>query len=695
MAAITEHFDVVVVGAGHAGCEAALACARLNLETILYTVSVESIALMPCNPNIGGSSKGHLVRELDALGGEMGKVIDRTFIQSRMLNRSKGPAVHSLRAQADKAAYTMAMRHVVENQPHLTVRQQEVTEILTTEDLNRNPDLADRYQNFIKDSDNKQNSIKNNKLFTETTIKDGRIVDNSPQIIGIRTISGAVCFAKAVILCTGVYLKARCIYGETSSATGPNGLLAANHLSDSLRAHGIRLVRFKTGTPARIDGRTIDFSKCERQDGDRPVIPFSFSTDPEDVQIEQQPCWLTYTNEETHRIIRDNIDRSPLYGGVIHATGPRYCPSIEDKVMKFPDKTRHQVFIEPEGSYTNEMYIDGMSSSMPEDVQFAMYRTVPGLEHAQIVRNAYAIEYDCLAPRQLRSSLEFRSIRGLFSGGQFNGSSGYEEAAAQGLMAGINASQYVHGRSPLVLLRSEAYIGVLIDDLVTKENFEPYRMMTSRAEYRLLLRQDNADLRLRKYGHLVGLISDEEMQKTSRKEEMIRSEISRVESVNIGTGEAVQKLLISLGSTPLESGAKLAELIRRPELTYDKLSPIDPDRQDLPDAVREQVNIEIKYHGYIERQKRQVEQFRKTEGRHIPSDINYDDVSGLRIEARQKLKAFHPENVGQAGRIAGINPADVSVLLVYLKQKEFLKEQRENSDHQEKLKSERFHDSEQ
>lgn len=695
MAAITEHFDVVVVGAGHAGCEAALACARLNLETILYTVSVESIALMPCNPNIGGSSKGHLVRELDALGGEMGKVIDRTFIQSRMLNRSKGPAVHSLRAQADKAAYTMAMRHVVENQPHLTVRQQEVTEIMTTEDLNRNPDLADRYQNFIKDSDNKQNSIKNNKLFTETTIKDGRIVDNSPQIIGIRTISGAVCFAKAVILCTGVYLKARCIYGETSSATGPNGLLAANHLSDSLRAHGIRLVRFKTGTPARIDGRTIDFSKCERQDGDRPVIPFSFSTDPEDVQIEQQPCWLTYTNEETHRIIRDNIDRSPLYGGVIHATGPRYCPSIEDKVMKFPDKTRHQVFIEPEGSYTNEMYIDGMSSSMPEDVQFAMYRTVPGLEHAQIVRNAYAIEYDCLAPRQLRSSLEFRSIRGLFSGGQFNGSSGYEEAAAQGLMAGINASQYVHGRSPLVLLRSEAYIGVLIDDLVTKENFEPYRMMTSRAEYRLLLRQDNADLRLRKYGHLVGLISDEEMQKTSRKEEMIRSEISRVESVNIGTGEAVQKLLISLGSTPLESGAKLAELIRRPELTYDKLSPIDPDRQDLPDAVREQVNIEIKYHGYIERQKRQVEQFRKTEGRHIPSDINYDDVSGLRIEARQKLKAFHPENVGQAGRIAGINPADVSVLLVYLKQKEFLKEQRENSDHQEKLKSERFHDSEQ
>lgn len=695
MAAITEHFDVVVVGAGHAGCEAALACARLNLETILYTVSVESIALMPCNPNIGGSSKGHLVRELDALGGEMGKVIDRTFIQSRMLNRSKGPAVHSLRAQADKAAYTMAMRHVVENQPHLTVRQQEVTEIMTTEDLNRYPDLADRYQNFIKDSDNKQNSIKNNKLFTETTIKDGRIVDNSPQIIGIRTISGAVCFAKAVILCTGVYLKARCIYGETSSATGPNGLLAANHLSDSLRAHGIRLVRFKTGTPARIDGRTIDFSKCERQDGDRPVIPFSFSTDPEDVQIEQQPCWLTYTNEETHRIIRDNIDRSPLYGGVIHATGPRYCPSIEDKVMKFPDKTRHQVFIEPEGSYTNEMYIDGMSSSMPEDVQFAMYRTVPGLEHAQIVRNAYAIEYDCLAPRQLRSSLEFRSIRGLFSGGQFNGSSGYEEAAAQGLMAGINASQYVHGRSPLVLLRSEAYIGVLIDDLVTKENFEPYRMMTSRAEYRLLLRQDNADLRLRKYGHLVGLISDEEMRKTSRKEEMIRSEISRVESVNIGTGEAVQKLLISLGSTPLESGAKLAELIRRPELTYDKLSPIDPDRQDLPDAVREQVNIEIKYHGYIERQKRQVEQFRKTEGRHIPSDINYDDVSGLRIEARQKLKAFHPENVGQAGRIAGINPADVSVLLVYLKQKEFLKEQRENSDHQEKLKSERFHDSEQ
>ena len=672
MAAITEHFDVVVVGAGHAGCEAALACARLNLETILYTVSVESIALMPCNPNIGGSSKGHLVRELDALGGEMGKVIDRTFIQSRMLNRSKGPAVHSLRAQADKAAYTMAMRHVVENQPHLTVRQQEVTEIMTTEDLNRNPDLADRYQNFIKDSDNKQNSIKNNKLFTETTIKDGRIVDNSPQIIGIRTISGAVCFAKAVILCTGVYLKARCIYGETSSATGPNGLLAANHLSDSLRAHGIRLVRFKTGTPARIDGRTIDFSKCERQDGDRPVIPFSFSTDPEDVQIEQQPCWLTYTNEETHRIIRDNIDRSPLYGGVIHATGPRYCPSIEDKVMKFPDKTRHQVFIEPEGSYTNEMYIDGMSSSMPEDVQFAMYRTVPGLEHAQIVRNAYAIEYDCLAPRQLRSSLEFRSIKGLFSGGQFNGSSGYEEAAAQGLMAGINASQYVHGRSPLVLLRSEAYIGVLIDDLVTKENFEPYRMMTSRAEYRLLLRQDNADLRLSAIGHEIGLVSDAHYEQVEADRAAIENEIQRLSAIKVGASAKVSAFLSEHGSTPLKTGESLAGLIRRPELDYESVAELDPERsarEPLPERVINQININIKYEGYITRQKKQVEQFRKLESKKLDPAFDYSQVKNLRIEARQKLNSYKPSSIGQATRIGGVSPADISVLLVYLEQK--------------------------
>ena len=657
MPSVSETYDVVVIGAGHAGCEAALACARVGLETIMFTVSVESIALMPCNPNIGGSSKGHLVREVDALGGEMGKNIDRTFIQSKMLNKSKGPAVHSLRAQADKSEYSREMRRVLENQEHLTIRQQEVTEILTSDD-----DCLIKKTEY---SDNNLNSADHDALFTIQGKKSVDNVDN--RITGVRTISGAIYHAKAVILCTGVYLKARCIYGEVSNETGPNGLMSATHLSDSLRAHGISLVRFKTGTPARIDRRSIDFSKCTEQKGDERVVPFSFSTDPESVQIDQVSCWLTYTNKETHRIIMENIDRSPLYAGVIHATGPRYCPSIEDKVVKFSDKDRHQVFLEPEGRYTNEIYIDGMSSSMPEDVQFAMYRTVPGLENARIVRNAYAIEYDCLAPKQLKLSLEFKKIRGLFSGGQFNGSSGYEEAAAQGLMAGINAARYIQGKEPIVLLRSEAYIGVLIDDLVTKENFEPYRMMTSRAEYRLLLRQDNADIRLRKYGREAGLISENEMELLDRKIKMIESETERISHLNIGTGEAVQHILEEMGSAPLLTGATLAELIRRPELDYEKLKDLDPDRPELPEAVREQVNIRIKYDGYIKRQMRQVEQFAKTEKRHIPETIDYDDVQSLRIEARQKLKEVRPESIGQASRIAGVSPADISVLLVYLK----------------------------
>ena len=623
---IEETYDAVVIGAGHAGCEAALALARLGFETILFTVSVESIALMPCNPNIGGTSKGHLVRELDALGGEMGKNIDRTFIQSKMLNVSKGPAVHSLRAQADKHEYSRRMRSVIENQEHLTVRQQEVAEIITE------------------------------------PFGDGQIIR------GVKSVSGAVYHAKTVILCSGVYLKARCIYGDVSQYTGPNGLMAANHLSASLLSHGIRLVRFKTGTPARIDGRSIDFSKMVEQKGDERIVPFSFSTDPEDVQIEQVSCWLTYTNEETHKVIRENIDRSPLYGGVIHATGPRYCPSIEDKVMKFPDKDRHQVFIEPEGRSTREMYIDGMSSSMPEDVQFAMYRSVPGLENAKIVRNAYAIEYDCLAPKQLKSSLEFKEVSGLFSAGQINGSSGYEEAAAQGLIAGINAANYMRGREPLVILRSEGYIGVLIDDLVTKENHEPYRMMTSRAEYRLLLRQDNADIRLRRYGYEAGLISEEEMKQLLEMERQIAEEIARVKTVSVGPTAEVQALLASFESTPLVSGAALVELIRRPELTYDDLISIDPGRPALSRRVREQVNIEIKYEGYIARQERQVAQFAKTEKKRIPSDIDYDDVKSLRLEARQKLKEFRPETLGQASRISGVTPADVNVLFVYLKQ---------------------------
>lgn len=615
-----EYTDIVVVGAGHAGCEAALACARMGLETILFTISVDSIAMMPCNPNIGGSSKGHLVKEVDALGGEMGKNIDRTFIQSKMLNLSKGPAVHSLRAQADKAEYSRQMRMVLENTEHLTIRQMEITDII---------------------------------------VEDGKIT-------GVKSFSNTIYHCKACILCTGTYLQARCIYGDISNPTGPNGLQAAKYLTQSLIDNGIQMKRYKTGTPARVDKRSLDFSKMEEQFGDERIVPFSFSTDPDSIQKEQISCWLTYTNEKTHEIIRSNLDRSPLYSGVIKGTGPRYCPSIEDKVVKFADKNRHQIFIEPEGIFTNEMYVGGMSSSLPEDVQIAMYRTVPGMENVKIVRNAYAIEYDCIEANQLNPTLEFKAIHGLFSGGQFNGSSGYEEAAAQGLVAGINAALYVQDREQIVIDRSEGYIGVLIDDLVTKENFEPYRMMTSRSEYRLLLRQDNADLRLRKIGYRAGLIKEEEYQRLVLKEQQIAEEMERVEQVRISATKQVQEFLERNESTTLKTSASLGELIRRPELTYEILKEIDPERPELPWDVQEQVNINIKYEGYIKRQKSQVEHFKKLEEKRIPEDICYADVPSLRIEARQKLEKMRPINIGQASRIAGVSPADISVLLVYL-----------------------------
>ena len=627
MAYVEETYDVVIVGAGHAGCEAALACARLGLNTIIFTVSVDSIALMPCNPNIGGSSKGHLVRELDALGGEMGKNIDKTFIQSKMLNKSKGPAVHSLRAQADKQSYTREMRKTLENQSNLTIRQSEVSELIT-EDVD-----------------------------AESGLK---------RIKGVKTTSGAVYHARAVVLCTGVYLNSRCLTGDLIEYTGPNGLRAATHLTDSLKNNNIRMFRFKTGTPARVDKRSLDFSKFEVQKGDVPVIPFSFSTKFETVQKDQVECWLVYTNERTHNIIRNNIDRSPMFNGSIEGVGPRYCPSIEDKVMKFPDKERHQIFIEPEGLYTNEMYLSGMSSSMPEDVQYDMYHSMEGFENVHIVRNAYAIEYDCIDATQLNSNLEFMNIDGLFAAGQFNGSSGYEEAAVQGLMAGINAAMKLKGREPVILDRSQAYIGVLIDDLVTKENFEPYRMMTSRSEYRLLLRQDNADIRLRKIGHEVGLVSDEEYQKTQNRIEAINKEVARLKNTFIGNSEFVNEFLLKHGSNSLNSGISLAELIKRPELDYDSLKDLDKDRPELPYNVREEVGIEIKYEGYINRQLTQVEAFKKLENKKIPSDIDYNSISNLRLEARQKLSKIKPENVGMASRISGVSPADISVLLVYI-----------------------------
>lgn len=659
-----EQVDVCVIGAGHAGCEAALACARLGLETIIFTVSVDSIALMPCNPNVGGSSKGHLVRELDALGGEMGKNIDRTFIQSKMLNVSKGPAVHSLRAQADKAEYSRAMRKVLESQEHLTIKQAEVCELLW-EDMGEDSQPGNLPKS-LEGAGGKPGNPEGREASSMEASSERNQKTYRKKIKGVRTFTGMLYECKAVVLCTGTYLGARCLCGESITYTGPNGLQAATHLTRSLKEMGIELRRFKTGTPARMDGRSIDFSRMEEQLGDERIVPFSFSTDPDSIQKEQVSCWLTYTNKKTHEIIRGNLDRSPIYAGIIEGTGPRYCPSIEDKVVKFADKERHQVFIEPEGLHTNEMYVGGMSSSLPEDVQLAMYRTVPGLEHCRIVRNAYAIEYDCIHAGQLEATLEFRDVRGLFSAGQFNGSSGYEEAACQGLVAGVNAAMSILGKPPLTIDRSEGYIGVLIDDLVTKDNREPYRMMTSRAEYRLLLRQDNADLRLRKKGYEAGLISEEEYQALLEKERLIDREVERLKGTSVGANREIQNFLEAHGSSPLKTAASLAELLCRPELSYEVLGEIDRGREALPAAVLEQVEIEIKYEGYILRQKRQVEQFRKMEKKLIPQDMDYDQVSSLRLEARQHLKLFRPSSIGQASRISGVSPADISVLLVYL-----------------------------
>ena len=664
MAVVEEKYDIVVVGAGHAGCEAALAAARMGFETILFTVNMDSVALMPCNPNIGGSSKGHLVREIDALGGEMGKNIDKTYIQSKMLNVSKGPAVHSLRAQADKVEYTKQMRLTLQNEERLTLRQQEVSELIVEPIESAAETTAD---NAATDGESTSAGSKN-------------------RVVGVKTVSGAVYHARAVVLCTGVYLKARCIYGDTIQYTGPNGLMAANHLSDSMAESGIGIRRFKTGTPPRIDKKSVDFSKMSEQKGDERIVPFSFMNCEEDIRREQISCWLTYTNEETHEIIRENIDRSPLYSGVIKGTGPRYCPSIEDKIMKFPDKDRHQLFLEPEGEFTNEMYLDGMPSSMPEDVQYRMVHTVPGLENAKIVRNAYAIEYDCINAVTLKPSLEFKVVSGLFSAGQINGSSGYEEAAAQGLMAGINAARLLQGKEPVVLKRSDGYIGVLIDDLVTKETKEPYRMMTSRAEYRLLLRQDNADLRLTDIGHDIGLIDDERYSCFAAKRRYIESEVARLDTITVGASKKVAEFLEAHGSTALKTGNTLAELVRRPELSYNCILELDTDRETAAAEllssmteieqeycrrhmreITEQIDISIKYEGYIRRQEDQVSHFLKMEGHKIPADIDYDQVRNLRVEARQKLKNVRPETIGQASRISGVSPADVSMLMLYLK----------------------------
>ncbi|MBO5609017.1 MAG: tRNA uridine-5-carboxymethylaminomethyl(34) synthesis enzyme MnmG [Eubacterium sp.] len=634
---VEETYDIIIVGAGHAGCEAALAAARLGFETIMFTVSLDSVALMPCNPNIGGSSKGHLVREIDALGGEMGKNIDKTYIQSKMLNVSKGPAVHSLRAQADKGEYTKQMRMTLQAEPHLTLRQAEVSELIfeATGDENEPKDSANR------------------------TVK----------VTGVKTFSGAIYHAKAVVLCTGVYLKAMCIYGDTITYTGPNGLMAANHLSDSMTEAGIPLRRFKTGTPPRLDKNSIDFSKMSEQKGDEHIQPFSFTNTEEDIARDQISCWLTYTGEETHEIIKENINRSPLFSGVIKGTGPRYCPSIEDKIMKFPDKERHQLFVEPEGEFTTEMYLDGMSSSMPEDVQYRMVHSVPGLENAKIVRPAYAIEYDCISATDLKPSLEFKSVKGLFSAGQINGSSGYEEAGAQGLIAGINAARLLQGKEPVVLSRSDGYIGVLIDDLVTKETKEPYRMMTSRAEYRLLLRQDNADLRLTDIGYEIGLIDEARYKTFCRKREIINSEIERLKNAMIGANKDIQEFLASNESSPIHTAVSIADIIRRPEFSYEKVSPIDKERPELEltKEIIEQIDISLKYEGYIERQQRQVNQFLKMDKKKIPADIDYNDVKNLRIEARQKLELIRPETIGQASRISGVSPADVNMILLYLK----------------------------